>query len=70
MEVVGGIGFFSFLSYFRKLFSFFIGLGFKTMMVLVFVLSLFFYMCAFSLFGVGFEGAKSLCIVSLFLSQL
>jgi NADH-ubiquinone oxidoreductase chain 5 len=70
IEVVGGIGFFGFLFHLSKLFSFFIGLGFKTMMVLVFLLSLFFHMCAVSLLDVGFEDAKFLCMVSLFLSQL
>ncbi len=38
-------------------------MGFKTIMVSVFLLSLFFHMCALSLLDVGFEGAKFLCII-------
>ncbi len=68
MEVVGGIGFFRFLSYLSNILSFFFRMGFKTIMVLVFLLSLSFHMCALSLLDVGFEGAKYLCIFSLFIS--
>jgi hypothetical protein len=57
MEVVGGMGFFSFLSYLSNLFYFTFRFGVKSTMLLVFTLSLLFYMCAFSFINVGFEGA-------------
>jgi hypothetical protein len=57
MEVMGGIGFFSFLSYLRNLFLFTFRFGIKRVMLLVFTLRLLFYMCAFGLIDVSFEGA-------------
>jgi len=49
MEVTGGIGFFSFLSYLSNLFFFTFNFGVKSVMVLLFTLRLLFYMCAFGL---------------------
>ncbi len=57
MEITGGMGFFSFLSYLRNLFLFTFRFGVKGVMLLVFTLRLLLYMCAFSLIDVGFEGA-------------
>jgi hypothetical protein len=50
MEVVGGGGFFAFISRMGLFFSFVFGLGLKSMMISLFTLSLIFYMCAVSLY--------------------
>jgi hypothetical protein len=69
MEVTGGMGFFSFISYIRKFFLFVFSFRLKRVMLLAFLLRLFFYTCAFSLSDVSFEGARSFGI-SLFISTL
>lgn len=69
MEVTGGIGFFSFLSFASEMFSFMFGVGIKRMMLMAFILRFVFYMYAVSLRDVGFEGAKGSGI-SLFISTL
>jgi hypothetical protein len=68
MEVMGGIGFFSFLSYLSNLFFFTFRFGVKRVILLTFTLSLLFCMCAFSLLTLALKGLSILA--SLFLSQL
>lgn len=56
MEVLGGMGFFSFLSYFSNFFSVLSGFGLKSVMILAFSLRFIFYMCAFSCLALALKG--------------